>query len=81
MIDIGIKTYERTCTETIVENDGILCLNEKKQKKDQIITLREITINYHSNHRGHKYELAGQPKKQSNRVIDEKLAIRVTMDC
>ena len=52
MVDISIKTYERTCTETIVENDGILCLNE-------IITLREITINCHSNHRRHRYELAG----------------------
>ena len=29
MIDISRKTYERSGVETIVDNDGILRLNEK----------------------------------------------------
>ena len=42
----------------------------------------EITINYNSNHKKHKYELVEEPKKQVNRIfIHEKLAIKVIMDC
>ena len=33
MIDISRKTYERDCKETIVNNDGMLWLNEKHIKK------------------------------------------------
>ena len=29
MVDINRKAYERNDTETIVDNAGILCLNEK----------------------------------------------------
>ena len=29
MVDVIRKTYERNGIETIVDNDGILCLNEK----------------------------------------------------
>ena len=36
MIDLSCKMYERNSIETIVENDGILWLNEKHFKKDQI---------------------------------------------
>ena len=34
MVDIIRKTYERNGTETIVDNHGILWLNEKYMKKD-----------------------------------------------
>ena len=34
MIDLSCKMYERNSIETIVENDGILWLNEKHLKKD-----------------------------------------------
>ena len=44
--------------------------------------MREITTKYNSNHRKHRYELVEEPKKQVNRIfVDEKLAIKVIMDC
>ena len=44
--------------------------------------LREITTKYNSNHRKHRYELVEEPKKQVKRIfIEEKLAIKVIMDC
>ena len=44
--------------------------------------MREITIKYLSDHRKRKYEIAEDPKKQVNRIfIDEKLTIKVFMDC
>ena len=44
--------------------------------------LREIAIKYHWDPKKHRYELVEEPKKQCNRIfIDEKLAIRVIMDC
>ena len=44
--------------------------------------LREITIKCHSYHRKHRYELVDERKKQSIRIfIEEKLAIKVIMDC
>ena len=44
--------------------------------------LREITTKYNSNHRKQKYELVEEPKKQVNRIfLDQKLAIKVIMDC
>ena len=44
--------------------------------------MREIAIKYHSDHRKHRYELAEEPEKQCNRIfIDEKLAVKVIMDC
>ena len=43
--------------------------------------LQESTMKYHSDHRKHKYEPVKQPKK-SNRIFkDDKLAIRIIMDC
>ena len=43
---------------------------------------QEITRKYHSDHRKHRFELVEEPKKQVNRTfIDEKLAIKVIMDC
>ena len=58
IVDISRKTYERNGIETIVDNDGILWLNEKhlgvgldhKQ-------LQEIIIKYYSDHTKHIYEL------------------------
>ena len=44
--------------------------------------MREITTKHNSNHRKYRCELVEEPKKQVNRIfIDEKLAIKVTMDC
>ena len=54
MIDISRKTYERDCKETIVNNDGMLWLNEKHVKKGLgHKNLWEITRKYHSEHRNH----------------------------
>ena len=44
--------------------------------------MRETTIKYRSDHRKDRYELAGKPKNQSNRIfINEKLEVIVIMDC
>ena len=44
--------------------------------------LREIAIKCNSNYRKHRYELIEESKKQVNRIfIDEKLAIKVIIDC
>ena len=44
--------------------------------------MREIIIKYLSDHRKRKYEIVEDPKKQVNRIfIDEKLTIKVIMDC
>ena len=83
MVDISRKMYERNRIETIVVNDGILWLNEKHKEEGLYHkNLQEITIKYHSDHRKHRYDLAEEPKKQVNRIsIDEKVAIKVTVDC
>ena len=42
----------------------------------------EISTEYNSNHAKHRYELVEEPKKQANRIfINEKLEIKVIMDC
>ena len=42
----------------------------------------EIATKYNLNHRQHRYELVKELKRQVNRIfIDEKLAIKVIMDC
>ena len=83
MVDISRKTYERNNIETIIDNYGILCFNEKHIEEGlDYKNLQEIAIRYYSDHRKHRYELVGEPKKQANRIfIDEKLAIKVIMDC
>ena len=83
MVNISRKTYERNGIETIVDNDGILLLNERYIEKGlDHKNLQEITIKYHSEHRKHRYEPVEEPKKQVNRIfIDEKLASKVIMDC
>ena len=75
--------YERNDIETIIDNDGILWLNEKHiQEGLDHKNLWEITTKYNSNHKNYRYELVEEPKKQVNRIfIDEKLAIKVIMDC
>ena len=44
--------------------------------------MEEITTKYHSDHRKHCYDLVYEPKSQwSGSFIDEKLAVKVIMDC
>ena len=83
MVDISRKMCERYGIETMVDNDGTLWLNEKHIEEGlDHKNVQEITIKYHSDHRKHRYELVDKPKKQYNRIlIDEKLAIKVIIDC
>ena len=61
-----------------MDNDRIFWLNEKHIEQElNHKKLREITTKYHSNHRKHRYEVVEEPKWK----IDEKLAIKVIMDC
>ena len=76
--------YARNGIETIVDNDGVLRLNEKHIEEGlDNKNLREITTKYHSDHRNHRHELAEESKKQCYRIfhIDKKLAIKVIVDC
>ena len=64
MVDISRKNYERNMTETWVDNDGILGLNEKHISKElDHKNLQKITIKSCSDRRKHRYELAEEPKK------------------
>ena len=83
MAAISGKRHKRNGIETIVDNDGILQLNEKcieeglDHKK-----LREITTKYRPDHKKHRYEITEEPKKQCNRIfVDKKLAVKVIVDC
>ena len=64
MVDRSSKTYERNGIEVIVDNAGILCLNKKDiEERLDYKNLPEITIEYHSDDRKHRYELVEEPKK------------------
>ena len=65
MVDISRTKYERNGLETIVDNDGIFCLNAKHIEEGlDHENLQEITTKYNSNHRKHIYELIEEPKKK-----------------
>ena len=83
MVDLSRKTFGINGTETMIHNGGILWLNEKHIGEElDHKNVWQITTKYHSDHRKHRYELLEEPKKQCIRVfIDEKLAIKVIMDC
>ena len=73
MASITRKTYERNGKETIVDDDGILWLNEKYMEEgSDHKNLWKITTKYNSNHGKHRYELVEEPKKQVNRMFIHK---------
>ena len=77
------KTYETNGIETIVDNDGILRLNEKHVEKGlDHKNLQQIIIKYQSDHKKHRYNPVEEQKKQVSRIFpDQKFAIKVIMDC
>ena len=73
MVDISRRTFERNGKEKIVDNDGILWLNEKHlEEKLDHKRFQEITIKYHSDHRNYRYELVKEPKKQCLEILKTK---------
>ena len=65
MVDIRRETYERNDVETVVNNYGILQLNEKHlEERLDHKNLRETTVKCRSDHEKHRYELFDKPKKQ-----------------
>ena len=64
MADMRRKRFESNGKETIIDNDGILWLNEKhiEEGLNQKI-LQQIATNCNWNHRKHKYELVEESKK------------------
>ena len=72
MADIIRKMYERNGKETIVDNDGILWLNEKYIEELDHKNLQGITIKYNSDHRKNRCELVQEPKKQASRILTAK---------
>ena len=84
MVDISRKNNERNGIETIVDNNEIFWLNEKHIEKFRLYqkNVWEIMIKYHSDHRKHKYKLVEEQKNLCNKIfIDEKIGIKVIMDC
>ena len=81
MVNISRKT-SKNGIETIVDNDGILWLNEKHVEEGlDHKNLRATTLKELSDHRKSIYQLVDKPKKQPNRIfIDKKLATKVIMD-
>ena len=70
MLDISRKKYDRNGIETIIDNDGILWLNEKHTEEGlDHKNLRDITTKYNSNNKKHRHELVKEPKKQVNRIL------------
>ena len=58
MVDISRKTYEGDGVETIVDNDGILRLNEKHIEEGlDHKHFREIKTKNYSDHRKYKCDL------------------------
>ena len=52
MVDISRKTYERNGIETIVDDDGIIWLNEKHTEEGlDHKNAQEIEIKYQTDHR------------------------------
>ena len=82
MVDISRETCGRNGLEAIKDNDRILWLNEKDREEGlNHKHLRDITINHHSDHRKHRYELATEPKKEYNRIFTgKKLAVQAVVD-
>ena len=64
MADISRKkSYERNGVEKIVDNDGILWLNESHiDERLDHKNVRGITIKNNSDHMKHKYKLVHKPK-------------------
>ena len=80
MVDLRWKTYKRNCIETIVHNDGILWLNEKKTYRRRIRS-GSCAINCNKiSFRSKKTNI--WTSRQTNRIfINEKLSIKVIIDC
>ena len=87
MVDISRKRYGRNGIETIIDNDGILWLNDKHLEEGlDHKNLLEISAKCHSDHSviqmSHRHELDNKSENQYNRnFIDIKLDTRVIMDC
>ena len=82
MVDISRETCRRNGLETIKDNDRILWFNEKHREEGlDYKHSRDITINHHSGHKKHRYELATEPKKEYNRIFTgKKLAVQAVVD-
>ena len=65
MVNISRKTYERNGIDKIIDNDGILWLNEKHiEEALDHKNLWEITTKYNSNDRKHRYELKEEEEQK-----------------
>ena len=69
MIKISAETYEKNDIDVIVDDNGILWLNEKHiEGKLRHKNLSVITKKYKI-YKRHRYELVDQPNNQPNRIF------------
>ena len=81
MVDISRQKCKRNGIETIIDNDGILWLNEKRiEERLDHNNLRKIATKHNSNNRKRGYELAEEPKKQVTRIAEQNQVINLEQD-
>ena len=83
MFNINKETYKNNGIEAIVDDKGMLWLNEKNiEEKLGHKNLPAITNKYDQACKKHRYELVNEAKKQPNRrFLRNDLALKIIMDC
>ena len=84
MVNITKEMYENNGIEVITDNLNTLWLNEMhvEQQLGHQNNLRAVTRKYDEEYRKCRYELIGEPIKQSHRrFIRSDLALKIIMDC
>ena len=83
MFNVDKETYENSDIEAIVDDIGMLWLNEKHiEEKLNHKNLPAITNKYDQVHKKHRYELVNEPKYQPNRkFLLTDLVLKIIMDC
>ena len=82
MFNINKETYKNNGIEAIVDDKGMLWLNEKNiEEKLGHKNLPAITNKYQT-YKKCRYELVNEAKKQPNRrFLSSDLALKIIMDC
>ena len=78
------ETFEKNGVKVIVDNNGMLWLNEKHIEKGLgHANLQVITKKYNSDCRKHRYQLVDDPKKTRKQkfFLHKDLALKVILDC
>ena len=83
MFNTDKETYENNNIEAMIDDTGMLRLNEKHmEEKLGHKNLPTITKKYDQAYKKHRHELVNEAKKQQNRrFLRSDLALRIIMNC